>query len=311
MSRSAVLARLFRAAPLAALATASVDQGQATAEEMVTPLLAGVTIGATTAKAPEAGAYASTIVLYLRGVQVDGSGRRRDLSLRELEVAQSLLVSTDVRILGARYSVLAIQPVKAPDATTSSSRVRQVGDYNTILSPVNLSWDAGEGLCASYGHTYYLPDGTYSASGAKVANGFFTFEQNFGLSLSRSGWDLTANANLDLNALNPTTRYRSGDVIGVDFAATRTFGRVALGAGGYVVDQFGEDRVDGKVAPKSSLHGRENKWREIAFGPYASYDFSTFKVSAWYTQDVYARNTIKAGAGWLRLAFPLNGIRVN
>lgn len=33
------------------------------AEEMVTPLLAGVTIGVATGKAPEGGAYASTIVL--------------------------------------------------------------------------------------------------------------------------------------------------------------------------------------------------------------------------------------------------------
>lgn len=280
-------------------------RGDTHAEELVTPLLAGVTIGAPLGKAPPPGTYAGTTVLYLRGVQVDGAGRRTDLALRELEVAQSLLVATDYRFLGARYSISAVQPVKRTESTILGATRLQTGAYNTILSPLNLSWEVGADLFVSYGHTFYLPDGTYSALGPKVANGFFTFEQNAAVSYSRGAYALTANLNLDLNALNANTGYRSGDVVGVDVAATRSFGRLALGLGGYLVDQFGDDRVAGKPVSASRFGGRGNRWREIALGPYASYDFGGLTVATWYTQDVLARNTVKAGAGWLRVAVPV------
>lgn len=277
----------------------------ANAEESVTPLLAGVTIGIPAGAAPPPGLYSSETFLYLRGPAFNGAGQKTNLTLTEFEVSQSFLLSTSYKILGGQYYAFAIQPLKSIDSGTPGSFNSRVGAFNTILSPLNLSWDLGKGFYASYGQNYYIPDGTYSFSGPRVALGFFSFEQAFALTYLKDGYNVTANTNLDINASNPTTNYRSGDVFGIDFTATKAFGNFNIGIGGYYVDQFQDDKLNGLTVGQSPYNGVGNRWHEAALGPYLSYNFGKVTVQAWYTQDVYAVNTIKIGTGWLRLSVPL------
>ena len=275
------------------------------ASESVTPTFAGITIGIPAGAAPPPGVYSSTTFLYYKGVQDSGEGQKTNLGVRVFEGSQVFLVSTGTHLFGGQLFGYVVQPAKTIDVTTPMSESRPSGAFNTILSPVNLSWDLGRGFYGSLGETFFIPDGTYSLYGPRAATGFFTFEQEAALTYLKNGYDLTVSAHFDINATNPTTRYLSGNDVGIDFTATKAFGKLSVGLGAYLVEQFNDDKLNGMVVQASPYNGVGNKWREFALGPYVSYDFNNVSVSAWFTQDVYARNTVKAGVGWLRVSVPL------
>ncbi|MFT3732133.1 MAG: transporter [Hyphomicrobium sp.] len=275
------------------------------ATEGVTPLLGGVTIGVPAGAAPPPGLYSSTTLFYLQGDLKNGSGQKTPLKLNEIEVSETLLLSTSLEMFGGQLYGYIVQPYKGVTKEIGGTKDWQSGAFNTIVSPVNLSWNLGGGYFFSAGAAFYLPNGTYSPTGTKAANGYFTFEPTAAITYLKDGYHFTANAVLDINSENSDTNYKSGNDFGIDFTATKAFGNWSLGAGGYVVQQFENDKVNGQVVPASSFNGRGNKWSEIGIGPYASYNFGDFQVSAWATFDVLAKNTISSNIGWVRLSVPL------
>ena len=288
------------------LVALAITAGGAEAAELTTPLFGGITIGIPAGEAAPPGVYLSTRTFYYKGSFVDGNGRNTGTDFRLGVVSPLLLLSTDYKILGGTYYAFAAQPLKHTDISSSNTTdSSHYGTFNTILSPINLSWDFGHGFYVSLGTTVYLPDGTYSLNGAKLANGFTSVEESLGVTYRKDGYALTAYTSFDFNGNNNTSNYRSGNLVGTDLTATKTIGNLTFGVGGYLINQYHNDVQNGLIVPSSSFNGVGNRYREYALGPYLGYNFKIVNVSAWYTQDVYARNTTKAGTGWLRFVVPL------
>ncbi len=277
------------------------------AEEFVTPVFPGLTIGIPAGASLPQGVYSSTTLLDYRAPLVNGAGQRTGIDIDLQSLSQTFIYSTGLTFLGAQYSLYANQFFEHIRTYADGSPTDAYGVFNTFLSPINLSWSLGNGFYASYADSFYLPDATYAVGGPTIGNHFFTFEQNFGLSYLKDGYNFTAFASLDINATNPTTNYHSGNVIEADFTATKTIGKFTLGIGGYVTEQFQDDKLNGLTVAASDFNSYGNRWQEVAVGPYVKYDLGPATISAYFTQDVFARNAPKAGVAWLRLDVPLFG----
>lgn len=275
----------------------------------VVPYLAGVTLGIPTAAAPPPGLYGSDTGYYKPQTVYNGNGKALPITVSLYDQSLGLFWVPGNHILGATYVADIVQPITYDSVTAFGSTHRQFGLFNTIVSPINLSWMINHHLFVATGLNFYLKDGTYSRT-APVNNGFnyWTIEPTAAISyLNRSGLDLTVHAAYDINTTNhasassPNGVYHSGQVLSLDLTATQEFGKFTLGAVGYIVDQTTNDTADGAVVPASPFNGRGNRAEQIAFGPLIGYNLGGPSVTFYMTHDFRHLNTIGGNIFWLRL----------
>jgi hypothetical protein len=306
--------RLFMA--IAAISTAALTAwaGQALALEGPTPYLPGATVGVPTGALPPPGFYANDLNTVLEGGLKDNNGN--DLHANAsvyLNVPSILWVPTyqPFQFLGASYAAALVQPYVQQNLDLSgigAGKSVSQGIFNTIVSPLNLSWNLNPFFIKT-GLGIYLKDGFYQtntlASGAKVtssaaiANNFWTFEPDLALSWLQGGWDLTLHGVIDTNTKNTTTNYQSGDVFYLDFTAGKSIGKWTVGVGGNFSQQFTDD-----VARGASVNGNGHRFQQVLLGPYAGYDFGPASVNAKVLQSVHAENGFSTSQYDLSVSFP-------
>lgn len=277
----------------------------ASAAEFATPLLPGATSGLPVGAAAPAGIYVSLTNFYWQSRLTNDAGRDNPLRVNFFETIPTFLVVPGIKLLGADYSFLVSQGISTSSNNIFGQKTGAVGAFNTFLSPINLSWALTDSFFVSTGLSVYLPTGTFRLNGTSNGNGFYSWAPTFAATYLRDGWNLTARLELNLNTKNDATNYQSGDVYGVDFTATKSFGPWTVGMQGYYVNQFGPDRLNGAVVPASIYNGRGNKIEQFALGPYIAYDFGSFAISAWYDHNIRTRNAAAANIAWLRVSVPL------
>lgn len=277
----------------------------ASAAEFATPLLPGATSGLPVGAAAPAGIYVSLTNFYWQSRLTNDAGQDNPLRVNFFETIPTFLVVPGIKLLGADYSFLVSQGISASSNNIFGQKTGAVGAFNTFLSPINLSWALTDSFFVSTGLSVYLPTGTFRLNGTSNGNGFYSWAPTFAATYLRDGWNLTARLELNLNTKNDATNYQSGDVYGVDFTATKSFGPWTVGMQGYYVNQFGPDRLNGAVVPASLYNGRGNKIEQFALGPYIAYDFGSFAISAWYDHNIRTRNAAAANIAWLRVSVPL------
>lgn len=277
----------------------------ASAAEFATPLLPGATSGLPVGAAAPAGIYVSLTNFYWQSRLTNDAGQDNPLRVNSFETIPTFLVVPGIKLLGADYSFLVSQGISASSNNIFGQKTGAVGAFNTFLSPINLSWALTDSFFVSTGLSVYLPTGTFRLNGTSNGNGFYSWAPTFAATYLRDGWNLTARLELNLNTKNDATNYQSGDVYGVDFTATKSFGPWTVGMQGYYVNQFGPDRLNGAVVPASLYNGRGNKIEQFALGPYIAYDFGSFAISAWYDHNIRTRNAAAANIAWLRVSVPL------
>jgi hypothetical protein len=291
------------------------------AEESAVPYLAGVNLGIPIAAAPPPGLYGSA-TNYLKPMTFyNGDGDKTPITVGINGTTISLFYVPGNQLLGGTYFAFMRQPVLFDSQTTDlfgeSSTVRQNGIFNTIISPLNISWMLLPGhLFGATGMTFYIPDSTYSKSNAlNIGNNFFTFEPAAAITFLNKGLNLTAFALYDINTANNSStnvnavngNYDSGSVLTVEFDAIQTLGKFSVGAVGYVQDQLTNDTAGGQVVPAVSvgpyqISSRGDKVSEFAVGPEIGYDFGLVNVTAYFTRDLIHENTIGGDSFWLRLS---------
>ncbi|VUD69995.1 hypothetical protein MET9862_00556 [Methylobacterium symbioticum] len=277
----------------------------ASAAEFATPVLPGATSGIPVGAAAPAGIYVSLTNYYWQSRLTNNAGQDNPLRVNVFETIPTFLVVPGVKLLGADYSFLVSQGVSTSSNNIFGRKTGAVGAFNTFLSPLNLSWALTDSFFVSTGLSVYLPTGTFRLNGTSSGNGFYSWAPTIAASYLRDGWNLTARLELNLNTKNDATNYQSGDVYGVDFTATKSFGPWTVGMQGYYVNQFGPDRLNGAVVPASLYNGRGKKIEQFALGPYIAYDFGSFALSAWYDHNIRTRNGAAANIAWLRVSVPL------
>jgi len=264
------------------------------AEEGITPYLPGATTGVPVGALPPPGYYATEDNYVVFGELKGGKGQSIPVRVTNSSVSVALLWSSSYHILGAQYGAGIVQIGAYHQADTTGlggSKTGSFGLFNTILEPLILSWEIGNGLFVSTGQSFYLPNGEFHHDGGarlqtSYANAFWTYEPSVAVSYLKNGWNLTAENIFDVNAKNGQTDYKSGNVYYLDLTAKKTIGGLSLGAIGNYTQQISDDYQFGKIV------GDGNRDQHIMLGPLLEYNFGPVNITARYLNDVRTRNDI-------------------
>lgn len=273
--------------------------------ELSTPLLPGSSNGVPFGASAPPGIYFSEINLYWQSRLVDGKGRDTPVRLNFFETVPVFTVVPNVSVFGGNYYFYFLQAINTNNTNTFGKKDSQTGIYNTYFSPLNLSWQLSDSLFFGTGFSFFFPNGSFRTNKPSNGNAFMTFQPNFALSYLKDGWNLTANLQLNFNERNNITDYQSGNLYGVDFAATKSVGPWTFGVQGYYVKQYEPDKIGNFTVAATPYSARGNKNEQLALGPYVAYDFGNFTVAAWYDQNIRTRNGLAANIAWLKVSVPL------
>jgi hypothetical protein len=268
-----------------------------------------------------------------QGVGIDGSGL--GYSVSEWAVVPQILWNPGWTVLGASYMAFVTQPLLSIDLNNSADpAINKLGHSigngfaNTAISPINLSWTIAQGLFFSAGFTFYGPDGTYAAPVNTLTQftinpgaNFWTFEPSLALSYLRDGYNITVHTLYETNTENPTTRFRSGDQIFIDFTAAKHFGSWELGPVAYAAQQVTADRDNMRSSTGFSYYAPPPPVPDsvrsavnvtttpavLALGLLVGHQFGSLSVRAYYTGEIYAHQTTRGSRFWLDLTYPLGG----
>jgi hypothetical protein len=193
--------------------------------------------------------------------------------------------STPWSIFGGNLQFLAAAPMIHLDAGGGND---SYGFYNPFLAAA-LAFDLGGGIGVSY------LSGVYFNAGEKDFRvPATTWRQDFAISYTGDGWNLTAN--LLWGITFDTSKYAGSSTangFNLDLTATKTFGKWEFGAVG-----FGSTEYD--------TPGGRPKAKQFAVGPLVGYNFGPVIMQAFLTRDVYQRNMGgKDTRFWSRVIIPL------
>jgi hypothetical protein len=198
-----------------------------------------------------------------------------------------LVWSTPWTVLGGNIQLLGATPAIHSDGPGAAD---DYGFYNPFAAG-RIAWELGGGFNFSYLSGFYFNAGD---KGIRVPA--TTWRQDFAISYTGDGWNLTAN--LLWGITFDTSKYSAFDKtpngFNLDLTATKTFGKWEIGAVGFGSTQY--DLPNG-------FGGRQ---KQFAVGPLVGYNFGPIILQAYVTRDVYQRNMGgKDTRGWTRVVIPL------
>jgi hypothetical protein len=250
----------------------------------------GTTFGIPAGAAPPPGLYFDNLSQW--APHASGVGQLNGLEVKAIVNTSTLFWSTGWNFLGGTVNAAVSQSffdlgVRAPpsDALTHYPTM-----HNTWISPLIISWNLGGGWFASAGAAFFPSSGTKSNNTPNPD--YWTFDPHASLSYLGDGWNLTAHIVYETNAASAGhagafagtpfaafgVGYRSGDLLIVDFTATKKIGLWEIGPVAVAKWQTTEDRPGAgascatMAAATFSLLtcGRSN---HVAIGGLVGYDF--------------------------------------
>lgn len=287
------------AASFAALALAGAHPAQA--EELWNAYpLRGLGEGLSVAALPK-GVYGVLGTYYAVDDLYDRHGDKiANTDTSAVVVVPAVVVAPGVKLLGADYSFLVAQPVDythAPGIAGSHGK-GNVGLFNTIVSPVMLSWKRKD-VHFRAGVTVYLPtagstikrlrSGSLDNGGLPSGSNFTTIQPDVGVSYLGKGWNATAELHyavpVSASKDGPDYRYRSGAELAADITLTKTVGKWTLGAGAHQTYQVASDRLNGQRLAGSRGH-------IIGLGPIVGYQLGPVTLQAIWNKSVSTRSNL-------------------
>jgi hypothetical protein len=272
-------------------ATLALASGNVLAEELWNPHLRGSDEGLAAGALPPQGVYLINDSYFAPWKGSAGNGDHTGEKLDAFVDVPIVLWNPGIKVLGADYAVAIAQPFDYTNLYSSSTPgTGHTGTFNTVVIPGQLSWALPHDFHVKTGLAVYVGDassstGKYAPSGggAGAGNGFWTLEPELGISWLRDGWNLSADAHYDYNFKNETTDYNSGNLLSVEYTATKTIGKWTAGIGAYQQNQLERDQINGvsKEGTTSEVYG---------IGPLAGYDFGPVSLQATYNYGVRTQN---------------------
>ncbi len=160
------------------------------------------------------------------------------------------------KLWGANHAVLITQGLAYVElsGTVLGPNIRASGNRfaptNPVVSPLFLGWQKGN-LHYNANLAIFVPINDYNIT--RVVNqdrNFWTFDLEFGMTHfdPKVGWDFSGVLGYSINTQNSTTRYRSGDVLHLDFAVGKVLkSRLKPGVSGYAWVQVSPDTGAGAI----------------------------------------------------------------
>jgi hypothetical protein len=269
------------------------------------PFGAGATGGIPIGAIPPAGFYLSSVTTY--GESTFHADSRPGGPKTQSFFVEGLTGQwvPDVTPWGARYAAFIQQALVVRTVTGLPPRgdtQTASGLDNTIISPLNLAWTLPSDFWLSARFAFYPPDGQYHRKDrVNIANNFWAFEPNVGISYLRGGLDLSVHLVYDIETENTSSnapgnvhgKYQSGDVFVADYTASYAIRKWRFGVTGWGVQQTTNDSAGGRT-----LRGTELS--KVGLGPLIEYNASWIGVNLYYVHDVVWRGGFGGDKFFLR-----------
>jgi hypothetical protein len=192
--------------------------------------------------------------------------------------------------LGAQYAASATA-IEIEAGFHHANYVR--GVYNPVVSPVNLSWNLGNGFGFSIGEGIYLP-----LTSTDVHNPGAGFEQHFNLSYIANDWVASINGWYTLSA-SDDAGFRQPDTLNIDYTLARNFGKWEFGVVGYT-------SWDTNITNANRGLG---KGEDIGIGGLLGYNFGPVDLQLKATHEIVSHGDAQYGPEdtrvWVTIVIPI------
>jgi hypothetical protein len=269
------------------------------------PFLAGSSAGVPIGVIPPAGFYLGSLTTYAEGVFHPDSRPKHPDTLQVFIEGLTLTWVPDIQILGAKYAAAVSQALVVKTVSRIPPRgttVTKSGLVNTGISPLNLAWTLPSDFYVSVRFAFQPPDGQYNRHDlVNIANNFWTFEPNVGISYLKNGFDVSVRLLYDIVTENRSSSalgnvrgtYQSGNIFTGEYAVSQSIGRWRFGVIGYGFQQTNPDSPGGHT-----LHGTEIS--KVGIGPLVEYNAAWIGVNLYYAHDLAWRGAAGGDNFFLR-----------
>jgi hypothetical protein len=194
---------------------------------------------------------------YSSSTVKDGSGNTipNDFNLDVKTLALAYFYMTELELFGASVGFGGILPLIDIDGSlnvmTPGGALSIAGDDfglgDAQIVPIMLGWQAPPNLFVNAGLQVQMPTGDYDVSNAFNAGvNHWTITPFLGATyITDSGFEVSTQATLNFNTVNPDTDYTSGVEYRQEFAAGQHFGAWTAGVAGYAYQQITDDKGPG------------------------------------------------------------------
>lgn len=208
-----------------------------------------------------------------------------------------LLYVSDVHIGDAQLWGQIVLPLVHLDLSTAFGSDKTTAFADATVT-TGLAWHPDQNQTIVFGIDVGVPIGNYDKN-ALVTGGLnhWSVQPTLGYHYSDpQGLELAGTARFIFNSENTDTHYKSGDEFVLDYAVGWNFNKVRLGAVGYYLKQFTDDR-----GPNVAADGHRGEG--LAVGPSVTYSFNPgMQVSASWQKDVVAKNRAEGNTVWVNFA---------
>lgn len=273
------------------------------ARELGTPAVtpAGAVVGLPTLQFPP-GVYVGATAGIQRGFVTDDHGNDTGIDTAVESVAVNALWVTPWRFLGGQYRMGAVLPLVHPQADIAGQSFDSKGAGELGLIPVDVVWDLGGGWRSDASLGFAVPVGKDRdpSNPAVSATDFWTITSRAGISYDSGPWSTQMQVTYEHNLESETTKYRSGDVLGVQLATMYNWKPgFGIGPALYRYQQINDDENNGSyfggtIQPKSRTTGAALVLQVVTRG---------VPVSFALTHDFDTRNTAQNTGLWIRPTF--------
>ncbi len=255
------------------------------------PYLAGASAGVPIGVIPPAGFYFGSLTAYFQGTFNPDSRPKTPDSLKVFIEGFTLTWVPDIELLGTRFAASASQAMAVKTVAGVPPRgidITKEGLLNTIINPINLAWKLPQDFYLSARFSVQLPDGQYDRhSQVNIANNFWAFEPNVGISYLRDGFDVSVRLLYDILTENRSSSapgnvhsaYQSGNVFTGEWAVSQSIGKWRFGLVGAGLQQVNDDSAGGHTLLGTKLS-------KVGVGPLLEYNASWIGLNLYYLHDI-------------------------
>lgn len=178
----------------------------------------------------------------------------------------------------------------------------KVGLGDVIVAPLILGWHFGGHIFANVSVSAIVPLGTYNVDDlANSGRNFWTLLPQAAVSYfdPKSGWDASLAFSYVATTRNKATDYDTGDILHLEGAIGKQFGKAKVGVAGYAMRQISDDTGSGAVlgAFRSRVYG---------VGPALQYTFGEsipIQVTLKWAREFDAKNSLQGDSIMLNAGF--------
>lgn len=247
------------------------------------------------------------MLYYSAGKFADSNGHSMipDFGLDVAAEATMTRHAWDVTYAGFSFGSAIIQEAAHVGVDAAGNSDSDGGFMLLNVQPLAISRTMGRWHVLTASHLLF-PLGDYEpAAMANSANNYFSFAQELSATwMPTPRWMVDISTNISFNERNKKTDYKSGDQVGVTWAANhRPFAgspNWQVGVSGLYLRQIEDDRVNDVAV------GDGFRILKITGGPQVGYWFSpAFAVVVKWQKEWDVRNAPQGDAFWMQAAFPM------